>query len=91
VIPQSCSQFLNLRDRLGRRTAKELGNENPMRDGVLLVLALPSSVFGPVECWAFLRFVLDLTGRRRFGWLFRFFHGHARCISKSKVVLDCIG
>jgi hypothetical protein len=62
VIPQSCSQFLNLRDRLGRRAAKELDNENPKRDGVLLVLALPSSVFGPVECWAFLRFVSILRG-----------------------------
>ena len=33
-----------------------------MLDGVLLVLALPSSVFGPVECWAFLRFVSILRG-----------------------------
>src|ERR1700746_4064499 len=62
VILQSCSQVLNLRHRLRRRTGEELGNENPVRDGVLRVLALPSSVFGPVECWAFLRFVSILRG-----------------------------
>ena len=35
VIPQSCSQFLNLCDRLGRRAVQELRNEDSMRDGIV--------------------------------------------------------